>query len=120
MADGDTDHLRDVWRAYFRYVLSNRSGFAGTNVLKRIQDEGEGACIRQKADYLPVSGVPKRLVWVHRVYHNELDELTARVMLAMFGSTLPPDFKANALGLKRWKMYEIAGHGLLITKGFEP
>lgn len=116
----DLAYLRDVWRDWGKYMRSGRDGFPATNLLSRIQREGEGACIREHKDYLPANGCPKNLVWVHRVYMNEMDEEMSRVMLAFFGSSKSHEVKAAALGMGKTRMYGIVSKGILLSKGFEP
>jgi len=118
----DLDYLKDAWRAYGAYISGNVNGFPGTNVLKRIQDEGEGAGIRgSKSDFLPAHGCPKRLVWVHRCFNDMPYELS-RVMLVYFAAPKSASYeaKARALGIGKTKMYSMVSRGLLFSYAYEP
>ena len=123
MSDEPVDYLKAVWYQYGAYLSgANVNGFTKTNVLKRIQDEGEGAGIRGSAPGgPPVSGCPKKLVWVHRCFH-QMDYELARVMLVYFAApkSASSEAKARALGIGKTKMYEMVAHGLLVSKAFEP
>ena len=120
----DLEYLRDEWKAWGRYMRSTPDGFSTTSVLHKIKTMGTGAGAggKSRKDFAPTQGIPKELVWIHRVWMNEMGYDMSRVMLVYFAAPRSASFedKAKALNMGKTKMYEWVSRGILMSKSYEP